>query len=76
MVRTEIARFQRMIVILRRGAMIVLVPVVMRVIVGGCRRHVLPAERHHDRGERLQRQGRDQQYKRDFFYSGGHGWRF
>jgi len=57
--------------IVRRGVMIVLVPVGMRVIVGG--RHVLLAVRYYERGKRLQRQSRDQHHERECSYCSKHG---
>lgn len=62
--------------ILRRGVTIVLLPVVMRVIVGGWRCRILRANRHRNCDECMQRQSRDQQREHEFIQRSGHDRRF
>ena len=72
MIRDNIADGERLILIRRRRVMVVLVAAVNTVIVGGsCR--VLLAKWSDDRGERLQRQDRDQQHEYEFFQRSKHG---
>ena len=75
MIRDNIADGERLILIRCRRVMVVLVAAVNTVIVGGCCR-VLLAKRRDDRGERLQRQARDQQHKHEFFQRSKHGGAF
>ena len=70
MIRAGIADGQRLILVHR--VMVVLVAAVNTVIVGGCC-CILLAKRRDDRGERLQRQDRNQQHEYEFFQRSEHG---